>query len=71
MKAQQVRTVIIALDDLVDVHARLADLVNGKALTALETGVADETPILDLEWVGLQVLFDGFKYTLFLNVTTA
>lgn len=70
MKAQTLRTVIIQLDDIVNVHAALALLKNGKGLTALESGVVAEDPIADLSLVDQQVAFDGFYWTVFLFVTT-
>lgn len=72
MKAQQLRTVILASNDLTVLHGLLDTLSAGGALTAAETGVDDEDPISDLSLVGEpRVIFDGFKYTLFLFVTTA
>lgn len=72
MKAQKLRTVILSLDNLVDVHTALDLLSNGGSLTAVQTGVADEDPISDLSLVGEpRVLFDGFNWNIFLFVTTA
>lgn len=70
-KAQYLRTIIIALADLVAVHTALDLLQSGSGLTAVQSGVADEDPIANLSLIGEpRVLFDGFKYTIFLFVTT-
>lgn len=71
MKAQILRTVIISLTDLVAVHTALDLLQSGSGLTAVQSGVDDEDPIGNLTLIGEpRVLFDGFKYTVFLFVTT-
>lgn len=71
MRAQKLRTVIIAQANLVDVSTALALLSNGSGLTALQSGVVAENPIGDLTLVGEpQMVFDGFRYTVFLFVTT-
>ena len=71
MKAQTLRTVIIAQANLVDVHTALDLLQSGAALTAVQSGVDAEDPIANLTLVGEpRVIFDGFRYSVFLYVTT-
>lgn len=71
LRAQQARTVILASDDLADLHELLARLVNGDSLTAAETGVADEEPITDATLLSPPTfLFDGFRWSAWLVVST-
>lgn len=71
MKAQQLRTVIIANADLTVVSSSLAK-IRTQALTAIESGNVAEATIKDL--VLLEPVpapfFDGFRYVVFLFVTT-
>lgn len=71
MFATKLRTVIISQDDLVNVHTALDLLRAGKGLSAPESGVAAEDPIAGMTLMGEpDVKFDGFKYTVFLFVTS-
>lgn len=71
MRAAQIRTIIIALPDLVEVHAALVLLNKGKGLTALQSGVVAEAAITNLEMVEIaDPFFDGFNYVQFVYVAT-
>lgn len=71
IKAQSLRTVIISQADLADVQVALAKLSNGDGLTALESGLVAEDPISNLSLVDVpEILFDGFKWNVFLFVSS-
>lgn len=71
-KAQMLRTVIISLDDLADVQTALDKLANNQALTAVESGVVDVDPIGNATLLETPVVtFDGFKWNVFIWLTTA
>lgn len=71
LKAQKLRTVIISLDDLADVRTALNLLMNGQPLTAVQSGLAAEEAIANLTLIGTpRILFDGFKWNVFLFTTT-
>lgn len=72
LKAQMLRTVIISLDDLADVQIALDKLANNQALTALESGLVAVDPIGNATLMETPVvLFDGFKFNVFIWLTTA
>lgn len=71
-KGAQLRTVIISLDDLEDVQDALALLGKNQPLTALESGLVAVDPIGTATLLGTpSVTFDGFKWNIFLWVTSA
>jgi hypothetical protein len=71
-KAQQMRTVIISLDDLEDVHDALELLQSGQGLTAGESGLVAEEAIGNLTLLAPpNVVFDGFKWNVFIFVTSS
>lgn len=71
-KAQQLRTVIISLDDLENVQDALDKLANNQALTAGESGLVEVAPISNATLVGAPaVVFDGEKWNVFLWLTTS
>lgn len=72
MKAAQVRTVIIQHPDMELVHVALGLLREGRALTALQSGLLAEASIRDLELVNPipAPFFDGINYVVFLFVAT-
>lgn len=71
MYATKLRTIIISLDDLVDVQAALDLLRAGKGLSAPESGVVAYDKVTGQTLLGEPVVkFDGFKYTVFLFVTS-
>lgn len=71
MLAVNVRTVIVANDDLALLHAALAQLAAGLPLTALESGVVAEESIKDLELIEPlpAIIFDGERYAQFLYIS--
>jgi len=71
-KAGQLRTVIIALNDLANVQIALDLLAQNQPLTAGESGLVAVDPIGAATLLGSpSVVFDGFKYTIFIWVTSA
>ena len=71
-RAQQLRTVILSLDDLTDVQDALDKLANNKALTAGESGLVAVEAIGNATLLGSpQVVFDGFKFNVFIFITSA
>jgi hypothetical protein len=71
MKARQLRTLIIAKPDPVDVQAALDKLRGGQALTAGESGVVDYPAIANSELVQVcDPVFDGVNLIIVLYVTS-
>lgn len=71
MLATKLRTIIVARTNLVDVQAAMDLLRAGKGLTAGESGTIEYEKITGQTLIGEpQVKFDGFKYTVFLFVTS-
>lgn len=71
-KAGQLRTVILSLDDLADVQDALDKLAKNQPLTAPESGLVAVEAIGTATLLGTPaVAFDGFKWNIFIWVTSA
>lgn len=70
-KGQNLRVVLLSLDDLDDLQDALDKLTTGQALTAGESGVLAVESVASLTLLGTpRFLFDGFRYTMALYYTS-